>query len=162
MQSGYTYVGNNGDARVTSRDTLPDWITSGCTQAIAAAEVKVDSAQPILAPELASGRETHRGTTCVEAISDVNEENWRSISRADRDYLLAQRDWPDPCPWCGGRLVHPPVCDELRREWVPSIPFGKHRGRRADELPADYIDWILSRGVGTEAFRNQLRRWRHC
>lgn len=95
-----------------------------------------------------------------EVSHDANEANWQAISDADRDYLLGPRDWPDLCPWCGGRLVHRAACDDLRRGWVPIIPFGKHRGRRADELPADYIAWILARDVGSEAFRDKLRRWR--
>ena len=95
-----------------------------------------------------------------EACHDYNEWCWQAISDADRDYLLGPRNWPDPCPWCGGRMVHGAACNELRREWVPILPFGKHRGRRADDLPADYIDWILTREVGSEGFRDELRRWR--
>jgi hypothetical protein len=91
---------------------------------------------------------------------DANEWYWLHLRDADRDYLLAPRDWPDPCPWCGGRLIHSPACNDLRREWVPAMPFGKHRGRRVDELPADYIDWLLAREVGSRAFREDLRKWR--
>lgn len=93
---------------------------------------------------------------------EANEANWQAISDADRDYLLGPRDWPDPCPWCGGRLVHSETCRELRRQWSPVIPFGKHRGRRADELHRDYIDWILAKGIGDKDFRDELRRWREA
>ena len=104
--------------------------------------------------------ETWQPEASISDWHDANEANWQAISDADRDYLLGPRDWPDPCLWCGGRLSHHAVCDELRREWVPIIPFGKHRDRRADELPADYIAWILTRDVGSKAFRDELRRWR--
>lgn len=96
----------------------------------------------------------------VELDDAANEWHWRHLRDADRDYLLGPRDWPDPCPWCGGRLVHSAACDELRRQWVPVMPFGKHRGRRVDELPTDYLDWLLAREVGSRAFREELRKWR--
>lgn len=116
-------------------------------------------------PDLAERMKAHKaallamltGEPCEPEVShEANEAQWQAISDADRDYLLGPRDWPGPCPWCGGRLVHRAACDELRREWMPIIPFGKYRGRRADELPADYIDWILGRGIGGEDFRKQL------
>ena len=127
------------------------------------------SPRSAVTPDLAHRMKAHKAALLAilagepwppDVTDDVNKWHWENITSADRDYLLGPRNWPAPCPWCGGRSVHRPACNELRREWVPIIPLGKHRGRRTDELPADYIDWILTRQVGSEAFRDELRRWR--
>lgn len=91
---------------------------------------------------------------------EANDWHWQQIDDVDRDYLLGPRNWPAPCAWCGGRLAHRLACAELRRECIPVIPFGKHRGRRVDALPRDYIGWVLGRGIGSDGFRNELQRWR--
>jgi uncharacterized protein (DUF3820 family) len=109
--------------------------------------------QALLAKLTGEHRESH-------VTHDANEANWQAIDDADRDYLLGPRKWPAPCAWCGGRLVHSEVCNDIRRQLVPIIPFGKHRGCRADQLPADYIDWILSQSVNDDQFRTELRLWR--
>lgn len=95
----------------------------------------------------------------AENHDDANEWYWQHIDDADRRYLCGPRDWPAPCPWCGGHLVHRPACDDLRREWVPEMPFGKHRGQRIDELPRTYVEWVLARGIGADDFRRQLVQW---
>ena len=73
---------------------------------------------------------------------DANEWNWQHIDATDRDYLLGPRNWPDPCPWCGGRLVHSTACDDLRREWQPTLPFGRYKGLRISNVPVDYLQWL--------------------
>ncbi|MAT68931.1 MAG: hypothetical protein CMJ58_05350 [Planctomycetaceae bacterium] len=109
-------------------------------------------------PELAARMRQHK-RALLAILGDANEANWHAVSLADYDYLTGPRRHPRPCPWCGGRLVHNPACDDLRQGWVPTIPFGKHRGRRVDQLPADYVGWILAAEVGGAEFRDQLRRW---
>ena len=89
----------------------------------------------------------------------ANEEYWSLVRQRDRNYLLSPRDWPTPCPWCGGRLIHSSTCDDLQIAWTPVIPFGKHRGQRASKVPATYITWILNSKAGDEKFRERLRRW---
>ncbi len=91
---------------------------------------------------------------------DANDWYWENIDEADRERLLGPRNWPSPCAWCGGRTVHSAACDELRRGWIPVFSFGKYRGRRADTVPRQYIDWVLRKKVGDDEFRSDLRRWR--
>lgn len=91
---------------------------------------------------------------------EANEVYWTLVDEADREYLLAPRDWPDACAWCGGRMNHSTTCDSLRNSWAPILPFGKHRGRRVDEVPADYLAWVFNRRAGGELFSKELRRWR--
>ena len=120
-------------------------------------------------PDLVKRMTAHKGELLAtlagipywpEVTPEANEEFWTLIDEADRDYLLSPRDLPGPCEWCGGRLIYSPACGALRDTWVPIIPFGKHRGRRANEVPADYIAWILKRDAGDDGFRDELRRWR--
>lgn len=70
--------------------------------------------------------------------------DWPEISEADYAYLTAPREQPSPCPWCGGRLVHPPACTELRLSWQVTMPFGKHKGRRLGEIPHGYLEWLAN------------------
>ena len=127
------------------------------------------SPRSAVTPDLAQRMKAHKPallailageTWDTDVLPEANEANWAAISDADREYLLGPREQPTPCPWCSGRLVHSETCRELRRQWSPVIPFGKHRGRHADEVPADYIDWILAKGTGDKEFRDELRRWR--
>lgn len=152
---------------MTAHDLLAELKRLGVTVSARGDRLRY-SPRSAVTPDMAKCMKAHKaavlailaGETWEPGISEeATLANWRAINDADRDFLLGPRNWPAPCPWCGGRLVHRVVCDELRREWVPTIPFGKHRGRRADELPNDYIDWILSKGAGSEGFRDELRRW---
>ncbi|MDC0934647.1 DUF3820 family protein [Pirellulales bacterium] len=127
------------------------------------------SPRSAVTPDLAQRMKAHKPAMLAilagepwepDVSADANEANWQAIDDADRDYLLGPRKWPAPCEWCGGRLIHSAVCNDRRRAWAPNIPFGKYRGRRTDELPRGYIDWVLSRKVGPEGFRDELRRWR--
>jgi hypothetical protein len=129
------------------------------------------SPRSAVTPDLAGRMKAHKAALLAilasepwepEVSQDANDANWQAIRDADRKHLLGPRNWPAPCSWCGGRLIHRAACNELRQEWVPIMPFGKHRGRRVDELPADYIDWILIKGVGDRGFLSDLRRWREA
>ena len=89
----------------------------------------------------------------------ANDWYWEHIDEADRERLLGPHNWPSPCAWCGGRTVHSAACKELRRGWIPVFSFGKYRGRRADTVPKEYIDWLLREGIGDEDFRVELQLW---
>jgi len=64
----------------------------------------------------------------------------------DAGHLLGPRDWPAPCTWCGGRLVHSQTCRELRDGWAIRFGFGKHKGQRVDRVPREYLEWLWSSG----------------
>ncbi len=56
-------------------------------------------------------------------VSDAaNEFYWVNLTEGDRNYLTGPRDLPKPCVWCGGRLRHHRLCDELQASWEPSLP----------------------------------------
>lgn len=103
-------------------------------------------------------------TPCVVQHVDAaqaSEFYWSQISKADHSYLLGPRDYPPACAWCGGRMVHNPLCDELRQSWEPIVLFGKHLGRRVSEVPGDYLSWLVChariKGELREAIRRQLK-----
>ena len=83
--------------------------------------------------------------TPTDADFDANEFYWASVCSEDYRYLTAPRSFPSPCSWCGGRLRHHPCCDDLRAGWVPTMPFGKHKGRKLSDVPGDYLRWLLTR-----------------
>jgi len=73
---------------------------------------------------------------------------WQNIKTVDLDYLTAPRRHPDACPWCGGRLNHNPLCDDLRAGWEPTISFGKYKGKKLSEVPDDYLHWLAEQPGG--------------
>jgi hypothetical protein len=72
---------------------------------------------------------------------------WDHITDADREYLLGPRQYPPWCFICGGRWHHSKACQELRDEWAPRMPWGKHKGRKVCELPRDYCRWLVQAGA---------------
>jgi len=79
-------------------------------------------------------------------MASYHEQCWRQMEARDYHYATKPRPVPDACPWCGGRLVHNPLCDDLRRSWEPTMPFGKYKGRPLSQVPPDYLNWLLARG----------------
>jgi hypothetical protein len=75
--------------------------------------------------------------------AEANEFYWRQIEPAERQYLLRARHWPEACPWCGGRLCHSEMCNELHEHWAPRLEFGKHKGQRIKDVPTDYLQWLI-------------------
>ncbi len=58
--------------------------------------------------------------------------------------------------------MHNPHCDQLRRSWEMTMPFGKHKGKRISAVPPDYLDWLVNRdGIPAdlqEAIQVRLRQ----
>ena len=77
--------------------------------------------------------------TCQEIQA---EDDWPEIQAEDFAYLCGPRDWPDPCPWCGGRLLHNSQC--VTHDWKPVLPFGKHKGKKVCVVSVDYLRWLLA------------------
>jgi len=91
--------------------------------------------------------DTPEATTQAEPVAELAVDWWSMIPAADLAYLTAPRRWPSPCAWCGGRTVHAKPCQELRGSWAARMPFGKHKGRRVSETPADYLQWLVRNNV---------------
>jgi hypothetical protein len=81
-------------------------------------------------------------TPADDADDQANEWHWSHVSDDAYRYLTADRSFAAPCPWCGGRLKHNPLCDELRVSWAPTLPWGRHKGKPLSEVPRDYLCWI--------------------
>lgn len=79
-------------------------------------------------------------------LLDYSEQCWKDLPARDYEYLTGPRNYPTPCPWCGGRLRHSLLCDELRQSWELTMPFGKHKGKPLSEVPIDYLSWLHERG----------------
>ncbi len=71
---------------------------------------------------------------------------WTQMREDAAYYAQAPRNYPEPCPWCGVRLIdHTNACKELRKSWAPEMPWGKHKGQRLDTIPTDYLTHTLKR-----------------
>lgn len=131
-----THIERNGQAHVPTCATTPTawpppWV-DGATEPPPTPTPKVEPAPQIVAlpPE-------------SDTLSAYSEHCWEGISSEARDHLLGPRERPAPCPWCGGRTRHGALCVELRASWEPTLPFGKHRGKRLSDVPTDYLRWLL-------------------
>jgi len=93
----------------------------------------------------------------VPAVAAIETpEWWHLVSDDDLEHLLGPRNWPGPCPWCGGHLRHSQACREQTESWLPTMPFGKHKGERIDTLPVDYCRFLVTKKIRpreTEAVR---------
>ena len=86
----------------------------------------------------------------VEAIRITINARPMPKDDADADHAIGARPTVHPCTWCGGRLVHSKACDRLRESWIPQMTFGKHKDKRVDEVPRDYLEWLW----GTRSIRD--------
>lgn len=96
------------------------------------------------APKCPGHRSEHVAVTPkrFNFVDDHNEQSWQQLSEQDYEYLVGPRNYPSPCPRCGGRLVHSEACHELQASWELVMPFGKYKGRKVSELPDGYKAWL--------------------
>ena len=83
-------------------------------------------------------------------------EDWPSISDEDLTHIFGpvedRHEWnakryPGQCLFCSGRNTHSKPCIDLRRSWEPTLPWGKHKGKRVSEAPEDYLKWLAKRDL---------------
>jgi uncharacterized protein (DUF3820 family) len=144
--------------RSTRSNWGPAWLHASTSPSAPTAPVDHERPEPPW-PTAASPR---RATTSLEDFLAYSDSCWEQVYPHDYHYLTKPRCYPSPCPWCGGRLVHNPHCDELRRSWEPTMPFGKHQGKPLSAVPPDYLDWLNNRdGIPADlqqAIRLRLRQ----
>ena len=93
-----------------------------------------------------------------DELEAANEHHWANLTAEDCEHLTAPHRFPEPCPWCGGRYLHNPLCDELRASWEPTLPFGKHKGKPLSAVPRDYLGWVTSCGAGiSDELRDSIK-----
>lgn len=105
---------------------------------------------------LVPGPPKYRAST-PEDCFDYFEECWQQVTQHDYDHLNGPRDWPSPCPWCGGRYIHSRACQELTASWEPTMPFGKHKGKRLSGVPKEYLNWLFAKGQLTAELRDAIK-----
>lgn len=79
---------------------------------------------------------------------DASQFYWDALDEKQRADI--QRPRPDRCPWCKGIFKHHPLCQELRRDWSPTMAWGKHRGKRLVDIDTEYLEWLLKRDINDE------------
>lgn len=80
--------------------------------------------------------------------SDENEPDWWGlVTDEDLNYLTSPRQQPAPCWFCGGRLRHSQACREQMESWLPTMPFGRHKGERIDTLPVEYCRFLVTKNI---------------
>ena len=82
---------------------------------------------------------------CRDISPDVTEFYFSQLPAVDLAYLTGPRNYPDACPWCGGRYKHSEPCEAIRQASDPVLEFGKHKGRRVSEAPIDYLQWAMEK-----------------
>jgi len=106
---------------------------------------------PSVAPEPSPEPPQEPAVEAPEPVPAVDETEtpdwWYLVSDDDLNYLTGPRDWPAPCPWCGGRLHHSEACRKQTESWLPTMPFGKHRGERIGTLPIDYCRFLVAKNI---------------
>ncbi len=106
-------------------------------------------ARPGIVEQLLSDEAEASGIFKLESRSDAPEESvewYQQNGYLDDDAckeLSSPREFPVPCPWCGGRSLHNPDCIDLCDDWN-ELPFGKHKGENVRFLETPYLIWLLS------------------
>ncbi len=95
----------------------------------------------------------------IDLAEDESDNYWNQISKEDQQYLVGPKNWPNPCPWCGGRLQHSSDCVQMQAPWAPTMPFGKYKGKSVGEVPVSYLNWVTRKQAGDDAFRKELKLW---
>jgi hypothetical protein len=148
----------NSDAQYSPSRSIachwgPAWLASSsddCSQSGQAQAVKADSIplEPIDASEpmsLLNVGDRAAKPVGEQSFSSYSDSCWSQVSVPDYRDLTTKRNYPPPCRWCGGRLVHNRLCDWLCQSWQPTLPFGKHKGKRLSDVPIDYLQWLAQK-----------------
>jgi uncharacterized protein (DUF3820 family) len=69
---------------------------------------------------------------------------WSQLYPHDYQYLTEKRVYPRPCTWCGGRMHHNPLCEDLQASWQPALPFGRYKGKALSDVPHEYLEWFAT------------------
>lgn len=54
-------------------------------------------------------------------------------------------------------VTDPPAVDTQSERKGLRMPFGKYKGQFVEDLPKDYVDWLLNKWEGAESLREELR-----
>jgi len=77
---------------------------------------------------------------------DEPEISRRCMYQADYEYAVYPAPQPEREFYLGGGGPHyDPM--SLPRNRVPRMPWGKHRGKRVEQIPLDYLEWLRAKGI---------------
>jgi uncharacterized protein (DUF3820 family) len=119
-------------------------------------EKYADATKATEAPEVNNTHLVAETSVAPSVAADDGWDYWPDLYGSDREYLLGPRNVPVPCPWCGGRTRHSAECDELTDAWVYRMEWGKHEGKRIDELPAGYLCWMRKETAKGKSFPSEI------
>lgn len=111
--------------------------------------------------EMIAKRLLDRKPEVIAALTGQDRESdgwdwWDWLHPEDYARITAPHVVPAPCPWCGGRYRHNPLCDELRASWEVVMPFGKHKGTPIRDVPRDYLTWLTQRSDVRGELREEI------
>ncbi|QEG35904.1 hypothetical protein [Bythopirellula goksoeyrii] len=81
-----------------------------------------------------------------EPEQQAEADDFNQLTEEDVRYLNERPPQPDPCTWCGGRLVHAQLCVTKSDAFQPRLQFGKHKNRPVREVKPKYLRWALNTG----------------
>lgn len=137
-------ISNNKEKPGSPGSHWPDWVFCTLPPGSQPGSPDPDPAdyQPVAEPP----HDDDRREDFLDDDGPVSEDDcdfyFDNIDPADYAYLTGPRNYPPPCFTCGGRLIHSKVCAELQLADAPLVPFGKHKGKRLDEVPFTYLAWL--------------------
>lgn len=76
-----------------------------------------------------------------DAISDV------TVTAAVLQFMMEMATWADMRAWSDAPALH------------TRFRFGKHNGQRFDEVPADYLDWVIAKSDLSDDIKYSARYW---
>jgi hypothetical protein len=78
-----------------------------------------------------------------EANMSETVDRWADMLEEDVQYMRGSRVRPARCVWCGGILSHHKLCVTRSPGWRAELSFGRYRGCPIDDVPLEYLSWLL-------------------
>ncbi len=82
-------------------------------------------------------------------VYDRVEFYWGQIDDDQRADIIAPAA-KRACPWCRGVNLHHETCVELHEMWAVEMPWGKHKGRKLQDIDTDYLAWLEDRDINDD------------
>ena len=96
----------------------------------------------------------------LDVSEDENDWYFAQMQDDDRQHATGPRPPTVPCVWCSGLVTHGELCRAMRESWLPVLKFGKHKGKRLDRVPRDYLLWCWNRKIFRDAdLRKDVREF---
>ena len=91
----------------------------------------------------------------LQYLREIYGVEANNAHRALDDVMVLHQVFSAMTPGITAREAHTML---KKPQAVNTMPFGKHRGRKIEELPGDYIQWLLNSGALDKDDNSDLRR----